>query len=227
MTFNVTATEQNDTSGFGPSYMLNGLTDKNLWYQTGLEWNWDTNYSTQHAQGFYFFYQVWNTSTDQSIFPSNTGSGSMLFSAPVSPNDTVAMSLTIVGDEVIMAAKDLSSNGTASATYPSYGAHDFTGKYNTGFPTSLMTEWYHILPYFCIERSTVFSNKANPIPSGWLTIDEWNFTGIPPDEWFNATLTGSTLFDLGTGPSPLTSAVGSLAVNGTIIYANSTDFWTM
>jgi hypothetical protein len=37
----VTAVAQTDaSSGYGPAYLLNGLTDKGYWYQVGLAWNW-------------------------------------------------------------------------------------------------------------------------------------------------------------------------------------------
>lgn len=227
LAYNVTATEQNDTQGFGPSYMLNGLSNTGLWYQVGIDWNWGYEYSTQHYQGFRFFYQVWNTTTHQSVFPNEFESGVKTFSKPVAANDTIALSLTIAGNSVLMTAEDLNSNGTASISYPSYRAHEFVGNYNVEYPNSLMTEWYHLLPYYCVEKSTVFSSHASPINSGWLAIDEWNFTGVPSNQWFNATLKRTILFDTSSEPAPLTRTVESLAANGTVIYANSTNFWTI
>jgi hypothetical protein len=128
-----------------------------------------------------------------------------------------------------MSARDWESNATAATSFASYGAEVFIG--STGpeehHPTSLLTEWYHVLPFFCSNRAVLFSNQVVPVHSGWLNIDEWNFTGIPAQQWFNASDRRQILFDVGTHTSPLTASVGSLEGYGTRIYANSTDFWTM
>jgi hypothetical protein len=40
LSVNVTAVEQSDGNGYGPSYLLNGVTNDGYWYQVGLSWNW-------------------------------------------------------------------------------------------------------------------------------------------------------------------------------------------
>ncbi len=40
LSVNVTAVEQTDGNGYGPSYLLNGVTNDGYWYQVGLSWNW-------------------------------------------------------------------------------------------------------------------------------------------------------------------------------------------
>ncbi len=38
--FNVTAVAQCDTNGYGPAYLLNGLSNTGYWYQVGINWDW-------------------------------------------------------------------------------------------------------------------------------------------------------------------------------------------
>ena len=38
--YNVTAVQQADSDGYGPAYLLNGLSNSDYWYQVGLSWNW-------------------------------------------------------------------------------------------------------------------------------------------------------------------------------------------
>jgi hypothetical protein len=118
LAYNVTAIAQNDSNGFGPVYLLNGRTEKNLWYQVGLSWNWVYNYSQTHSQGFNLFYQVWNTTSAKSIFPNPYGSGSIHFTKPVRSGDIVLLSLSLTGEEVNMSARDWESNGTESVSFP-------------------------------------------------------------------------------------------------------------
>ena len=40
LSYNVTAVSQTDSSGYGPAYLLNGLSDTGYWYQVGLAYNW-------------------------------------------------------------------------------------------------------------------------------------------------------------------------------------------
>ena len=40
LAFNVTAVQFTDSSGVGPGYLVNGLTNLGYWYQVGLSYNW-------------------------------------------------------------------------------------------------------------------------------------------------------------------------------------------
>lgn len=221
MSYNVTAIAQNDTYGFGPGYLVNGLTNENFWYQVGLSWNWPSEH------GFRFFYEVWNATSKKSIFPKY-GSGKLSFTKLIRPHDVVLLSLNFRNEAVNMSARDWESNATASIDFSSYGAKVFVGSIRPNeYPTSLLTEWYHVLPFFCSNQAVRYSNQIVPARSGWLEIYEWNFTGIPYDQWFNASDKRQILFGIATDASPLTSSVEWLEGNGTSICANSTEFWTM
>jgi len=221
MSYNVTGIAQNDTYGFGPGYLVNGLTNENFWYQVGLSWNWPSEH------GFRFFYEVWNATSKKSIFPKY-GSGKLSFTKLIRPHDVVLLSLNFRNEAVNMSARDWESNATASIDFSSYGAKVFVGSIRPNeYPTSLLTEWYHVLPFFCSNQAVRYSNQIVPARSGWLEIYEWNFTGIPYDQWFNASDKRQILFGIATDASPLTSSVEWLEGNGTSICANSTEFWTM
>ncbi|MEM4093255.1 MAG: hypothetical protein QW837_09485, partial [Conexivisphaerales archaeon] len=47
MAFNVTAIAQESSYGYGPAYLLNGLSNTGYWYQVGLSYDWP------HANGGY------------------------------------------------------------------------------------------------------------------------------------------------------------------------------
>jgi len=222
LSYNVTAVAQNDTYGWGPAYWVNGLSEMNMWYQVGLSYNWSP------GSGFRFLYEVWNGSSKESVFPSSGGAGELNFSKVVQSGDIVRLSLLFRGDWIIMTAIDWESNGSATITFPSFGANVFMRSTQPGsYSSSLMTEWYHVLPFFCSNQVVVYSNHVDPPRSAYLQIFEWNFTGIPHQQWFNASDKRQHLFNIGTGVSPLTGGVGYIEGNGTRIYTNSTDFWTM
>jgi len=71
MAWNVTAVPQNDSYGYGPAYLLNGLTDKGWWYQVGVSFDWP--YSTGgFAAGFNMNYEVFSPN-GSSVFPASGG----------------------------------------------------------------------------------------------------------------------------------------------------------
>ncbi|HVB12967.1 MAG TPA: hypothetical protein VNE86_07520, partial [Nitrososphaerales archaeon] len=40
ISYNVSAVAQQDVNGYGPAYLLNGLSNVGYWYQIGLSWDW-------------------------------------------------------------------------------------------------------------------------------------------------------------------------------------------
>ena len=222
LSYNVTAVAQNDSYGRGPAYWVNGLSERNMWYQVALSYNW------RPGAGFRFLYEVWNGTSRESVFPSSGGAGESNFSMSVQSGDIVRLSLLFRGDWIIMTAIDWESNGSATITFPSFGANVFMGSTQpVSYSSSLMTEWYHVLPFFCSNQVVVYSDRVDPPRSAYLQILEWNFTGIPHQQWFNSSDKRQHLFNIGTSVSPLTGGVTYIEGNGTRIYTNSTDFWTM
>ncbi len=141
ITYNVTATVQTDSNGYGPAYLLNGLTPAGYWYQVGLSYNWPYT-SAQgggYESGFQMLYETFDPSGN-SIFPTDGGGGNESFSGVVHANDVVLLSLTFSGNNVAMSAHDWSTGASASESYTAKGSTSFVGGLSGGYFTGLMTE---------------------------------------------------------------------------------------
>jgi len=182
MAYNVTAVVQSDpTSGSGPAYLLNGLSDKGYWYQVGLSWNWNPGNSP--GTGFNFVYEVFDP-LGNSIYPTAGGAGLQFFSGPVNAGDTVLLNLYFSSAYgVAMFAKDYNTGATSSQTYGAQGASQFVGSplstaNSQGFFTGLMTEWYHSSAFYGNVAPVVYSNPRYSLSSAWMWIDEFSCPNI-------------------------------------------------
>jgi hypothetical protein len=178
LAYNVTAVKQSDpTSGTGPAYLLNGLSDQGYWYQVGLSWNW--NPGNTPGTGFGLNYEVFGPNGD-SIFPTNGYGGLESFSGPVNVGDTVLLNLyfsSIYG--VVMFAEDYNTGAVASQSYSAEGGSEFIGlSSNTanqnGFFTGLMTEWYHSSPFYGNISPVKYSDPSFGLTSAWMWMDEFS-----------------------------------------------------
>ena len=130
-----------------------------------------------------------------------------------------------------MSAQDWNTSARASASYGGFGATQFLGfrEKVSNFPSSLLTEWYHALPFYCSREAVVYSSDSVALDTAWLRIDEWNLTGVSGSQRFNSSVMGQCCV-FGTGYQGInfhaTAAFQSLATNGTIIYAKSHEFIT-
>lgn len=180
LAYNVTAIEQSElASGYGPGYLLNGLSNRGYWYQAGLSYNWDgTGTYSNYSPGFNFNYEVFDT-TGNSIYPTNGEGGIERFTGPVRAGDTVLLNLYFSGTYgVVMLAKDYDTGATASRTFSAEGASEFVGSPNSasnsnGFFTGLMTEWYHSSAFYGNISPVIYSNPYFPLTSAWMWIDEF------------------------------------------------------
>jgi len=71
MAWNVTAVAQSDTNGYGPAYLLNGLSTAGYWYQVGISYDWPYA-AGGYNPGFHLSYNVFD-STGHVVLPSNGG----------------------------------------------------------------------------------------------------------------------------------------------------------
>ncbi len=220
MAYNVTAVGQSDSNGYGPAYLLNGLTNNGYWYQVGVSFDWP-NLGGGYAPGFALNYEVFNPSS-VSIFPSE-GGGLGNFSGSVSSGDTVALKLYFSGGNVIMSANDLTSGATASVSYSDKGATTFVGlttpANSNGFFTGLMTEWYHASPYYSNEGKVTFSNPQ-ALSSAWMWIDEYEPSDFSWTGAFSAETSGASSYT--SAPSTLQS----LTSHGASEASNAYEFVT-
>ena len=221
LAYNVTAVAQSDTYGYGPAYLLNGLTDLGYWYQVGLAWNWPYSSGGYNA-GFRFFYEVFNAG-GSSIFPTSGGGGLTSFSGPVNAGDSMLLNLYFSGGNVVMYAYDWNTRASAWETYSAEGATVFQGSPSStsnsnGFFTGLMTEWYHTSPYYGDEGRVTFTDYTLAKTSAWMWIDE--YYSVPANLLF---------FESTPSPVIYTShpeTLQSFSSHGTAEYSNAYEFVT-
>jgi hypothetical protein len=136
----VTPTDLSDTDGYGPGYLLNGMTEKGYWYQSGVSFNWGRG--NGHVVGSTFLYTVFGTSGYQ------LAAG--MYRIQAASGDSVQLSLTIIDGNVIMEVSDSRTCAIAEGTYSAFGATEFgsnaTGSMK-GFYNGLLTEWWHAFPF--------------------------------------------------------------------------------
>ena len=170
MNYTVPAVAQTNPDGYGPAYLVNGLTSAEYWYQVGLSYNWDIN------AGFMLNYEVFNPAGN-SIFPTNGGGGAVSFSGAINPGDNIVLSLTFSNGNVIMKGTDQNTGASAQETYGAYGQTTFIGTPSgvadsNGYWTGLMTEEYHNSPYYGDEQTVVYTDNGAPVSAAWMWIEE-------------------------------------------------------
>jgi hypothetical protein len=192
LTYNVTALAQVDADGYGPAYILNGLTAAGYWYQVGISYHWPSSGGT-YDPAFGFSYQVFGPN-GKPVYPANGGAGLGGFSKTVQSGDSVLLSLTFSGPTIQMLAQDWNTGASAKTSYSSAGSSKFVGNPSNpsnslGFFTGLMTEWYHVLPYSGNEGKVTYTNQAVALSSAWLWLDEFNSASSGPPVFSNQTQT--------------------------------------
>jgi len=192
LAYNVTAVAQVDSYGYGPAYLLNGLSNTGFWYQVGFSYNWPYSGIGGYNQGFAFNYEVF-APNQSSVYPANGGGGLQPFDGPVNEGDEILLVLSFYGDFVVMYAEDWNTGSSAFQFYSAEGAMYFAGSPNepsnyNGFFTGLMTEWYHPEPYYLHHSKITYSNYDFALSGAWMWMDEW----APSDlGWTGAWLTNT------------------------------------
>lgn len=187
LAYNVTVVSQNDSFGFGPAYLLNGVTNKDYWYQVGVSYNWDRNISQSYFNGFRFQYEVFNEN-NTSIFPQSGGSGSVKFNGDIQNGDILLLTLNLTQTDVMMTAFDWNTDATQQTSYPSMNATEFIPSFNATsvyFDTGVLLEWYHVNPLQCSHSKVIFSSSSVHQQNVTVCIDEWNFSNVPYADWFS------------------------------------------
>ena len=217
LAYNVTAVAQTDTYGYGPAYLVNGLTTAGYWYQVGLSYDWPY-LNGGYVSGFSLNYETFN-SAGVSIYPAQ-GGGLMPFSGAVNSGDTVLLELYFGGGNVYMYGKDLSTGATASTSFNEEGSTTFTGLgsplNSNGFFTGLMTEWWHVSPSYSNEKEVLYTDTGSALSSAYFWADEW----IPG--------TNNVLFSVGSSLQTFSNPhqLLSFSTNGLTGYADAYRFIT-
>jgi hypothetical protein len=215
LSYNVTAVPQTDSSGYGPAYLLNGLSDAGYWYQVGLAYNWPLASGNSYDSGFHFIWEV--------FAPNGTTSNPVLSRIPdnVNPGDTIGLSLTFPSGTatVLMYAKDYNTGANSSLSYTAGSGTFFTGSSSarsTRTPTSLMTEWYHPSPYETSMKQVTYSESNTQVSSAWICIGEY----VPPNP-------NSLVYDQCTSSALImTNQLQQYSYHGLNTYASHYEFQT-
>jgi hypothetical protein len=215
LNYNVTAVPQTDSSGYGPAYLLNGLSDVGYWYQVGIAYNWPLASGNGYDSGFHFIWEV--------FAPNGTTNNPVLSRIPdnVNPGDTVGLSLSFSGvtDTVTMYAVDYNTGAYSSHSYTANGGRFLTGSSSasgTRTPTSLMTEWYHPSPSEISMKQVTYSEFSIKLSKAWICIGEY----VPPNP-------SSLVYAQCTGsPLTLTSQLQQYSYHGLNTYGSQYEFQT-
>ncbi len=214
LNYNVTTVPQTDSSGYGPAYLLNGLSDTGYWYQVGLAYNWPLASGNGYDSGLHFIWEV--------FLPNGTTNNPVLSRIPdnVNSGDVVGLSLSFSGgtDMVTMYAVDYNTGAYSSHTYKAGGGTIFAGSSSvssTRTPTSLMTEWYHPSPSETSMKQVTYSSNIQA-SKAWICIGEY----VPPDP-------NSLVYSQCTGSAlTLTSQLQNYSYHGLITDASQYEFQT-
>ncbi len=225
--FNVTAVAQCDATGYGPAYLLNGLSNTGYWYQVGINWDWPLQ-TGGYARGFTFASEAWAPGgRTRTTSPTP-------FAGTVNPNDAIELSLSFSGGEVVASARDLNTGASASTNYPVNRATTFVGSQaqqsrsrfsfaTQGYFTGLMTEWYHVSPSNNVpEQRVTFSETTMPIASAMLGVSESNYTTSTPTVVFSDAANNGNPTDFAAQPNQLQQ----FTLNGFTLSADAYEFVT-
>jgi hypothetical protein len=198
LAYNVTAVDQTDPYGYGPAYLLNGLSNEGYWYQVGISYNWPYSGINGYSQGFAFNFQVF-APNQTAVYPRNGGGGLQPFFGEVNPGDTILLTLSFYGDNVIMYAQDWNTDAYSLQIFSAQGAYYFVGSpyapsNNNGFFTGLMTEWYHAEPYYQAHSKVTYSNYDFELAAAWMWIDEYDPYNYSWTGAYMSTTAGPTIF---------------------------------
>ncbi len=215
LNYNVTALPQIDSSGYGPAYLLNGLSDAGYWYQVGLAYNWPLDSGNGYDSGFHFIWEVFT--------PNGTTNNPVLSRIPdnVNSGDPVGLRLSFSGatDTVTLYAVDYNTGASSSHSYTAGGGTIFTGSSSasgTRTPTSLMTEWYHPSSSETSMKQVTYSESNFQVSKAWICISEY----VPPNP------NTSVYAQCTSSPLTLTGQSQKYSYHGLNTYASQYEFQT-
>jgi hypothetical protein len=223
LAYNVTAVDQTDAYGYGPAYLLNGLSNTGYWYQVGISYDWPYVMGGYNL-GFGFNYEVF-APNQSSIYPTNGGGGMASFSGPVNSGDTILLELSFYGNDVVMFAGDYNTGSYAVEIFSAEGANYFQGltdapANHNGFFTGLMKEWYNPYPFYGDMSKVTYSNFDFAQSYAWMWMDEFDATNPYWDgAWF---ATSPTPIDYTSNPTQ----IQTLSFQGATESSNAYQFTT-
>lgn len=178
LTTTVTPMFVQDAEGYGPVYLLNGVTDSGYWYQLGIAFNWGAG--DGYAAGAEVIVSVFSP-TDSSVPVYN-----MLTAVSVASDDPVTLSMSLLGGCATLSMNDPITHASVQGNYNLEQANRFVpsspGNSSDTYFSGLMTEWWHVSQYYGPSGNGTYTLPAHTGSFVGLGIDEWN------------PVTGQTLF---------------------------------
>ena len=206
----VTPTFTQDSEGYGPVYLLNGATDSGYWFQLGIAYDWGA--SIGYASGAEVITSVF--SPGNSITPVYE----LLASANVASGDSVTLAMSLKGGCASLSVADASSHLNLWENYSLEDSSRFVPGLTTpngnGYFSGLMTEWWHVHPYY------------GPTGNGMYTLPNrsGNFVGLGISE--RIPNSGPLLFAMSTRGNLGLPQSWSLTFQNVTETANQTSFET-
>ncbi|WP_231961112.1 hypothetical protein [Saccharolobus sp. A20] len=175
----VYAIAQSSTSGYGPAYLINAVTNTDWWYQLGIAYNWPFSNGT-FDPGFHMIYMVWASNGSPVRGPVLLN-----FNGVVQGGDEIMLEMYFLSGNMVLCAYDTVTHSKAIALVPANGSQIVTSLnlVNHGYFTGLMTEWYHLRPYYGSEEGVIYKL---PSFSGYFSL------GV--NEFYNSSGNVNTLF---------------------------------
>ena len=98
--YNVTAVAQTTANGYGPAYLLNGVSNLGYWYQIGISYRWQSEIDNVSFRNFWFsgFYEAFAPSGTP-IFPSGGGGGTLQMK--INARDSVNLYLGFLSNSTV------------------------------------------------------------------------------------------------------------------------------
>ncbi len=176
----ITAGTQTDRYGYGNAYLLNGVTDKNYWYQIGIDFHAPgmDEQGPLYFPGFQVVFNVFGPDRQPILLQSNRA-GMLDFDGKINPQDKVELRLHFENGYVVMDVHDLDSGAQATVGYDAMGATYFAGTKNSlnqnGFFTGPMLERYSVSDGTTQRFSPETYIPRSPISSPvWIWTDLYN-----------------------------------------------------
>lgn len=205
LSYNITAVAQTTASGYGPAYLLNGVSNLGYWYQIGISYRWQSeigNVSYRNV-GFSGIYEAF-APNGTSIFPSGGGGGTLQMK--INAGDLLNLYLGFLSNSTVeFRVTDLKTQSQEVRYFGSFGATEFANlsgpNSNSTFFTGVMTEEYHVHPYYGNESAVMYSAYGPAVQNVVLAVDEYNTSGSGKGMLF---FNSSSLINLSAYPSGYT-----------------------
>ena len=202
LSYNVTAVAQTTASGYGPAYLLNGVSNLGYWYQIGISYKWQSEIGNVSYRdvGFSGIYEAF-APNGTSIFPSGGGGGTLQMK--INAGDSVNLYLGFLSNSTVeFRVTDLNTQSQGVRYFGSFGATEFSSlggpNSDSTFFTGVMTEEYHVHPYYGNETAVTYTAYGPAVPRVVLGVDEFYLSGHNRTTLFS---NFTSVLDIGQTPS--------------------------